>query len=60
MGLKRARSVAPSSSSSFSSQDDDIMDHTKFLSLEAQMEYYRIVTKTFMKERGFKPGKQDG
>lgn len=60
MGPKRARSSSPSSLSSSGSQGEDVVDHTKFLNLEAQQEYYKIVTKTFVKERGFKPGQQDG
>lgn len=35
------------------------MDLTKFISLATQIEYYRIVAKTFVKERGLKPGKED-
>lgn len=60
MGPKRARLVSSSSSSSSSSQGEDVVDHTKFVNLDAQMEYYRIMAKTFVKERGFKPEQQDG
>lgn len=37
-----------------------MVDHTKFMNLASQQEYYRIVAKAFVKERGFKLEDQDG
>lgn len=59
MGPKRVR-AASSSSSSSGGHEEDIVDHSKFPCLEAQQEYYRIIAKTFIKERGFRPEGQDG
>lgn len=62
MGPKRARKISISSSSESTSdnQEEDVLDESKFISLEAQQDYYRSVAKSFVTERGLLLEKQDG